>query len=192
MSDRRPFAEDAATAAAFDRWLEALAGVGVEVTAPLRYVVGAVAAAETALADAHAARVSAVTELRGPLLEAERKLNGSFLAAVGRLEDAAAEAGQAVEPVRLPVAVGAGGGRVLAMVPRPEAPARPGRGAATVRARIVDALRKHGPLTKDAIRARVRADDQAFLRALKALQAEGEVRRSGRGVKKHPHVYEVV
>jgi hypothetical protein len=190
MSERRPFAEDAPTRRAFDRWLAALADQGVEVTAPLRYVVGAVAAAETALADAHRARMAAVKELRGPLLEAERKLNASFLAAMGKLEDATAEAGQAVEPVRLPVAVGGGSARVLPM-PRLDVRARAGQGAATVRARIIAALQKAGPLTKPQLRDRVHADDQAFLRTLRALQAEGEVRTSGRGVKGHPRRYEV-
>lgn len=188
MSDRRPFASDPATAAAFDRWLASLAEVGVEVTAPLRYLVGAVAAAETAFEEAHGARVAEkAPEARARALETERRLNASFLAAVARLEDAAEAAGQA--EVSLPVAVG-GGARILPM--RRPAPASSGRRVAAVRGRIVAALRRSGPLTKAELRRRVRGDDQAFLRELKALQAEGEVRRSGRGVKGNSYQYEVI
>jgi hypothetical protein len=186
--EARPFAGDRSTAAAFERWLAVLAEQAVEVGPALRYIVGAVAAAETAFAEAHGARVGekdAAARVR--LLESERRLSAAFLAALGRLEDAAGQAGE-VE-VELPRAVTVGGANVI---PMPAREPRAGRclGASAVRGRIVAALRKGGRMTKDRLRERVAADDQAFLRALAALIETGEVRRSGRGVKGNPYRYE--
>lgn len=189
MSERRPFAGDAATAAAFDRWLALLAEQGVEVGPALRYLVGAVAAAETALQAAHEARVGAQdVQERLRFAEAERRQSASFLAALARLEDAAGEAGQA--EVELPRAVAVGGGNVIQMPLAREPRAAPNAGAAAVRGRIVAVLRKHGPLTKPELRRRVTADAQQFLRVLAALEQGGEVVRSGRGAKGHPYRYE--
>lgn len=189
----RPFADDAPTRAAFARWLEILTEAGVEVNPALRFLVGAVAAAQTALQDAHRARVKARdTRDRLRFAEAERRLSAGFLAALSRLDDAAGEAGKA-EDVELPRAVAVGGGKVIPMPMRVREPKAPRcAGASTVRGRILTALTKHGRLTKDELRDRVRADDQTFLQALKALRAEGKVRTSGLGVKGNPRRYEVV
>jgi len=166
-----------------------LAEQGIEVMAALRYVVGAVAAAETALSEAHRARVRAKDAGdRVRFAEAERRLSAGFLAALSRLEDAAGEAGAA--EVELPRAVAVGGGNVIPMPGRGRAPRH--SGPSIVRSRIVAYLRKGGRMTKDELRSRVSADDQAFLRALAGLRESGEVRRTGRGVKGNPHRYEVV
>lgn len=178
----RPFCSDPAAARLFDSWSKQLTAMGLELGPADRRLVGVVASREAVLEGLRARVVAAEPSLR--LVEVELKAANAYQRALVWLETTLGVRVEAEAEVGGAQAVGAGGGRVLAMVPRP-APDEPravrGQGQAAVEARILACLGRKSPLRKDELRAVVKAAPVAFLAALRRLVGSGRVRREGQG-----------
>jgi hypothetical protein len=183
-----PFCRSRRARACFSAWRQRLEALGAELSQADLYVVGVVSHREAGLEELQVEiRRTRDLGLRLKLVEAARRASLAFQNGLELLERTFGARVQA-EPAALPVAVGAGGGRVMQFPSpgRPHVLAPRLKGPAAVRARLVTAIanaeRAGRPATKDLLLG-TQGDRQTILRVLGELVRSGEVRREGRGTR---------
>jgi len=168
-----PFCDAPAARAAFDRWIQRLSALGLELSDADRYLVGVLASREATLQALRAEVAVATGDALIRLAAAEDRASRGFVLALNRCQ-------QEFEPrvsaeLDLPVAVGEGRATPARVIQFGTADDR-------VKARIIEAL-GGGRLGKETLRERVPGAQQVFLRALKTLIASGQVAAAGRGTR---------
>ena len=177
QAQQAPFCDAPAARAAFDRWIQRLSALGLELSDADCFLIGTLAATEVTLTRLQAALAAAEGDDILKWAQATDRAGRAFLLALDRcqkeFEPRLAEAEEA-----LPVAVGESRATPARVIPFVTAGSAENR----VQDRIARALGAER-LTKAELRTRVPGAQQVFLQALKALVAGGKVGVDGRGTR---------
>jgi hypothetical protein len=172
--------------AAYGRWKARVVAVGAVLTSADDYVLGLAASREARLEELTLSLARCKDQgQRLRLVAAERLAAvdmGKALEVLERTYGAAAPAQEEQLKATGTTSWSGSGGSVVAF-PAPS-------GLDVCAQRIVAAVRRNGPATKDQLRARVKGSQDDFLRGIKTALAMGALVKSGSGTKTQPYRYE--